>query len=308
MKVSIVMLAYNHERFIEKALNGVLLQDISCDYELIIGEDHSTDGTRSVIEAYRNKFGSRLKPLYRKRNRGMVRNMLDCLEHCTGEYIAFLEGDDFWTDPLKLKKQVQFLEEHPEYVAAAHNWNIVSVKEDFIKKGFENETVQEYQIDDLGKFSLPAQTSTLMMRNIYQDIKKKYLKKIIWYLWIPMDRIAAFLFTHSGKVIIFPETMSCYRYYIEENGSNWSSKYEIEAKQNYLYFFAVALGMESMAKRFHCPLDLTETKLRLFKESRQARKWSKRKRWLWLQGIIMLVLEPHRIRFIKKIKSRQRFG
>lgn len=305
MRISIIMLAYNHERFIAKALEGVLMQDIPCDYELIIGEDCSTDGTRFIIDKYRQTFGSKIKLLYRKKNLGMARNMIDCLEYASGEYIAFLEGDDFWTDSSKLWKQVQFLEEHADYVAAAHNWKIVNLKEHFIRKGFDSDAVQKYGIDNLQQFSLPAHTSTLMIRNIYKDIKKNYLRKLIWYLWIPMDTIAAFVLTQYGKIIIFPEIMSGYRYYIEENGNNWSSKHEIEAKQNYLYFYVIALGMESLAKRFRCSLDMTETKIRLFRESRQVRyQFGKKKRlWLWLQGIIMLILEPHRIRLIKKYKK-----
>ena len=80
MKISIVMLAYNHERFIAKALESVLMQETEYDYELIVGEDHSSDGTRQIIKNYEKKFKGKMVPLYRKKNLGMTKNLLDCFQ------------------------------------------------------------------------------------------------------------------------------------------------------------------------------------------------------------------------------------
>lgn len=307
MKISIVMLAYNHERFIAKALESVLMQETEYDYELIVGEDHSSDGTRQIIKNYEKKFKGKMVPLYRKKNLGMTKNLLDCLQHCKGEYIAMLEGDDCWTDSKKLQKQICYLDTHPEYIAAVHNWNRVDQYDNFIEKGFECENIQKFSIQSLNKCILPAQTSTLVIRNVIKDIQKKYKRKLIKYLWIPMDTIAPVLLLQYGNIVILPKVMSIYHYYIEENGTNWSSKNEIDAKENYLHFFIIAIGTEKLATEMGYSVDLSEQKLAIFKNSRKARGWSKRKKWLWIQGVLMLLLEPHRIRFFKLAwKERER--
>ena len=118
-----------------------------------------------------------------------------------------------------------------------------------------------------------------------------------------MDRIAVLLMLQYGKILVLPEVMSTYHYYIEENGSNWSSAHEVESKQNYLYFFMMALGLERLAGKLGSPISMVNEKVRLFRESRRARSWSKRRKWLWLQGILMILAEPHRVSFLKKIQE-----
>lgn len=306
MKISIVMLAYNHERFIAKALKSVLMQETEYEYELIVGEDCSSDRTREIIKEYEKKFKGKMVPLYRKKNLGMTKNLLDCLRHCKGEYIAMLEGDDCWIDSQKLQKQIVYLKDHPEYIASTHNWNQVDSQGNFLKRGFEESDIQVYTDQSLN-MRLPGQTSTLIVRNIMQDVYKKYRNKIIRYSWIPMDTLAPVILLKYGNIVVFPDVMSEYRYYIEENGTNWSSKYELDAKENYLYFFIIAIGIEKFAKEIGFSMDLSEHKLGLFKSSRAVRGWSKRKKWLWIQGVLMLLLEPHRIRFFKLAwKERER--
>lgn len=303
MKISIVMLAYNHQRFIEQALESVLMQETGYEYELIVGEDCSRDCTREIVKKYEERFHGRMRPLYRDKNLGMIKNLLDCLEHCKGEYIAMLEGDDFWTDSSKLQKQVDFLDKHSEYIACVHNWNIVGADNTFLRKGFETDYAYDYAAEDMETFALPAQTSTLFFRNIFQEVKEKYYRTLVRFLWIPMDRIAVLLMLQYGKIHVLPEAMSTYRYYIEENGSNWSSTHEVESKENYLYFFIMVLGLERLSRKIGSPISMIDEKVRLFRESRKARGWSKRRKWLWLQGILMILTEPHRIIFLKKIQE-----
>ncbi len=303
MKISIVMLAYNHQRFIEQALESVLMQETGYEYELIVGEDCSRDCTREIVKKFEERFHGRMRPLYRDKNLGMIKNLLDCLEHCKGEYIAMLEGDDFWTDSSKLQKQVDFLDKHSEYIACVHNWNIVGADNTFLRKGFETDYAYDYAVEDMETFALPAQTSTLIFRNIFQEVKEKYYRTLVHFLWIPMDTIAVLLMLQYGKIHVLPQAMSTYRYYIEENGSNWSSAHEVESKENYLYFFIMALGLERLSRKIGSPISMIDEKVRLFRESRKARGWSKRRKWLWLQGILMILTEPHRIIFLKKIQE-----
>lgn len=113
--VSIKMITYNHEPYIAQAIEGVLMQKTTFKFELVIGEDCSTDLTRKICEDYAKKYPEIIKLLPSEQNLGMIKNGLRTLQACEGKYIAFCEGDDYWTDPLKLQKQVDFLEANDDY-------------------------------------------------------------------------------------------------------------------------------------------------------------------------------------------------
>lgn len=117
--VSICMIAYNHEAYIKQAIEGVLMQECNFDYELVIGEDCSLDATRDICIYYASNH-KQIRLLNNEVNIGVMPNFIKTLQACRGKYIALCEGDDYWTDPLKLKKQVDFLEENPEYVMSFH--------------------------------------------------------------------------------------------------------------------------------------------------------------------------------------------
>ena len=114
--VSIIMITYNHERFIAQAIEGVLMQETGFPFELVIGEDCSTDGTRAVCEKYAREHPDRIRLLPAERNLGMNLNARRTLRACRGKYIANCEGDDLWTDAGKLQRQAEYLETHPECV------------------------------------------------------------------------------------------------------------------------------------------------------------------------------------------------
>lgn len=117
LKVSVVMITYGHERFIEEAINGVLMQQTDFEVELIIANDCSIDGTDAVVEKILKNHpkASWIDYTKHKINLGMMPNFVWAIEQCKGRYIALCEGDDYWTDPLKLQKQVDFLEANENY-------------------------------------------------------------------------------------------------------------------------------------------------------------------------------------------------
>lgn len=115
------MITYNHEKFIREAIESVLMQKTNFDYELVIGEDCSTDTTRQVCLDYQQKYPNKIKLLLPEKNLGMMPNFIATLKACQGKYIALCEGDDYWTDENKLQKQVDFLETNTEYVICFHN-------------------------------------------------------------------------------------------------------------------------------------------------------------------------------------------
>jgi glycosyltransferase involved in cell wall biosynthesis len=118
VKVSVCMITYGHEKFIEQAINSVLMQE--CDFEvgLIIANDCSPDQTDEVIQNILENHAkaSLIKYIKHDKNLGMMPNFIFALEQCKGDFIALCEGDDYWTDPLKLQKQVDFLEKNLDYV------------------------------------------------------------------------------------------------------------------------------------------------------------------------------------------------
>jgi len=113
--VSIRMITYNHIGYIHDSIRGVLNQKTDFPFELVIGEDCSTDGTREAVFEYRKQYPHIIRVITSDKNVGMHENNKRTHEACTGKYIAFCEGDDFWHDPDKLRKQVDFMESNPGY-------------------------------------------------------------------------------------------------------------------------------------------------------------------------------------------------
>ncbi len=112
--VSIKMITYNHAPFIAQAIEGVLQQKTDFPFELVIGEDRSTDGTREIVFEYQKKYPNIIRVITSDQNVGMQKNGFRTMKSCQGKYIAFCEGDDYWQHPGKLQKQVYYMQSHPE--------------------------------------------------------------------------------------------------------------------------------------------------------------------------------------------------
>ncbi len=117
MKVSVCMITYNHEAYIEKAINSVLSQNTNFDYELIVSNDCSKDATDIIISQIIEKHpnNDKIKYICHKKNVGMMKNFISTLQEAKGEYIAICDGDDYWIDDNKLQMQVDFLEQNPNF-------------------------------------------------------------------------------------------------------------------------------------------------------------------------------------------------
>lgn len=109
------MITYNHEPYISQAIEGILAQETTYPVELIISEDCSTDNTRKIVLEYAKEYPDIIVVDLPDKNRGMNQNALHNFSLARGKYIALCEGDDYWTDPLKLQKQIDFLSVNPEY-------------------------------------------------------------------------------------------------------------------------------------------------------------------------------------------------
>jgi glycosyltransferase involved in cell wall biosynthesis len=122
--VSVAVPVYNHEQYIVKAIESVLQQKTSFEFEIIIGDDHSTDKTREKLNDLKAKFNSKITLIFAEKNEGVNNNARRIFENCSGKYIAMLEGDDYWCYDHKLQRQVDFLEQNNEYSGCFHDSSI----------------------------------------------------------------------------------------------------------------------------------------------------------------------------------------
>lgn len=137
--VSIHCLAYNHEKTIRKTLDGFLMQKTSFPIEAIIHDDASTDNTAEIIKEYAVQYPHIIKPIFEKENQYSKHDgSLQKIMHnaCKGKYIAYCEGDDYWIDPLKLQKQVDYLEAHPEITYSCCRFYIQNEFKGTFKEGY----------------------------------------------------------------------------------------------------------------------------------------------------------------------------
>lgn len=217
--VSVIIPTYNHERYIEKAIKSVLMQKVTFCTEVIVGEDCSTDNTRSVLKRIEPTLPSNFTILYRERNndKGSY-NFKDLRRRARGKYIITLEGDDFWTYEYKLQKQYEFLEKHKEYLAVAHNVIVVDENDMPIHKQYPECKKNEYTIKELRKGLLPGQTASVMYRNWYKD---DLVPQLIFNEG-PGDILNAFKLAANGKTWCIQEHWSAYRY-VTKGGSSYSA-------------------------------------------------------------------------------------
>jgi glycosyltransferase involved in cell wall biosynthesis len=136
VKVSVCMITYNHESYVRQAIESVLSQEVDFLIELVISDDCSTDATAAICVEFARQ-DSRVRLLPRDRNLGPMGNFSRALLSCSGEYIAVCEGDDYWTNPQKLRKQVQFLDAHPDYAGTTHQ-SIVTIDDLAVRTFKEN--------------------------------------------------------------------------------------------------------------------------------------------------------------------------
>jgi glycosyltransferase involved in cell wall biosynthesis len=204
-KVSVHMITYNHEKFIAQAIESVLVQKTNFPIELVIGEDCSTDGTRAIVKRYADARPDIIRAFFRERNVGMKENNLEVFAACRGEYIALLEGDDYWTSPHKLQRQVAVLENCSNSAFCFHNTSVV----------FEEDPSQNH-------LSSPSPPSEVAISDILQRwfimtssivLRKSYLLPLPpWSVEINNgDYMSQMLLAARGSVHYIDEVMSVYR-------------------------------------------------------------------------------------------------
>ncbi|MCG6135003.1 MAG: glycosyltransferase [Nostoc sp. LLA-1] len=219
MKVSVAMITYNHEQFIAQSLESVLMQQVNFDYEIVIGEDCSTDNTRDILIRYQKEYPEKIRLLLPDKNLGMHDNVIQVLNACRGDYIALLEGDDYWTSPYKLQKQVDFLDTHTDYTICFHN--AFYLYQDGSKTEYHKVLPQKVlNLEDLLSLGNLMPTASIMFR---QDCIHEFPE---WIYDIDfLDRIIQIFAAQHGKIGYIDENMSMYRVHSQ---GNWSRKSQVQ--------------------------------------------------------------------------------
>ena len=221
--VSVIMLTYNHEKFIREAIDSILMQKVDFKYEVLIGDDCSLDNTQKILYEYEERYPDIFKIIYRPKNIGATKNAYELLMNAKGKYIANLEGDDYWTDPYKLQKQVDFMESNPQYIATVHPCIVVNETGAVIDQNPNYFSKSEhYSVSEFQKWILPGQTGTLVYRNIYLDDPSRDYS--FYYKIDPIlgDTTIFMMLVIQGAFYRFPEVMSCYRRVYNPMATSWS--------------------------------------------------------------------------------------
>lgn len=233
--VSICCLTYNHSPYIRQCLDGFVMQKTTFPVEVLIHDDASTDGTQDIIREYECKYPDLIKPIYQTENqysKGVKVSLVYNYSRVRGKYVALCEGDDYWTDPYKLQKQVDFLESHPDYVMCSHRFDRYFEDEHrLVKDPDETFDGAVYDLRNLIGGKWLTQTLTVMYRRSALDLKEYES------YGMSMDIILLYALLKKGKGYCFPEVMGVYRYH---RGGVWS---EVSQNQRRLMEFKARLAL-----------------------------------------------------------------
>ena len=211
--VSVCVQTYQHVNYIKSCLDGILMQQTTFPFEIILGEDESDDGTREICMDYANKYPDKIRLFLRTRKdviyiNGQATgryNIMENLKACSGKYIALCEGDDYWTDPLKLQKQIDFLETNSDYVICFHPCHVF------------HEAIQKMHIQPIEKIDYiysirnllsywTISTASIVLRRDDDLVFPDWFKKVA-----SGDIALVMLYFEKGKFKLLKEYMSVYR-------------------------------------------------------------------------------------------------
>lgn len=222
--LSIIMITFNHEKYIKQALDSIFMQITQYSYEVIIGDDASSDATPQILMDYKKLYPDKIDLYLRTLNLGAkgANNFIDLASKCHGKYIITLEGDDFWIDKYKLEKEICYLETHKEYLAVAHNCIVVDEYSNMKNENYPECKDEEFTLKHMCSNILPGQFTTVMYRNIYQN--NEIDCSLLYKGLVPTDRLIYFILASYGKIHCIQEPMSAYRHVIS-GGNSFSANY-----------------------------------------------------------------------------------
>jgi len=218
MKLSVLIITYNHQQFIGTALERVLTQRTEFDYEIVVGDDGSTDGTREIIERLQTSHPDQIRALPPSNHRGIYANFQSTYERCRGEYVALLDGDDYWTSPTKLQQQSDFLDRHADCVLCFHGARVLDER-----KGRESspeydlaptERKEHYGLEDILLEQFVPQSAVVFRNGLFDNFPESFSK-------LPVADWLAFVWAAQHGWLGYIDTaMSVYR---RHDNATWAT-------------------------------------------------------------------------------------
>ena len=225
--VSILCLAYNHEPYIEDALEGFLIQRTDFPFEILIHDDASTDRTADIIREYEANYPNLIKPIYQRENQysqGIRVTLTYQYPRALGKYIAMCEGDDYWTNPLKLQKQTDFLEKNSDFAICFHNMQIIYENEPRLNR-ISNKNQNEITTINTLACGNYIYTASCVFRNNFIILPD-------WFYQCPVgDYPLHLLNAQYGKIKFVNEVMGVYR--IHQEGT-WGDTSMVHQREKWL--------------------------------------------------------------------------
>lgn len=231
--VSVIMITYNHVKYIRQAISGVTMQKTNFKYELLVGDDLSTDGTQDIIREVAQEYPDIIKPILRDKNMGVALNFSDLLSRSKGKYVAICDGDDFWTDENKLQKQVDFLENNTEYTICCHP--VLQIYEDKSQAdailhplklaGKDAMRRGDLTIHDLIKMNTIASLSTMYR----WGVERKLPEWLNGYSIV--DYVLLSLHADLGPIGVVDEVMGTYR---KHSGGTWWNHTQYDTQKRFM--------------------------------------------------------------------------
>lgn len=228
VKVSVLMLTYQHEPFLAQALDSVITQTTDFDFEVVIGDDRSFDGTRDILSAYRERHPEKVRLLLAEVNQGIRKNLRATLRACRGELVALLEGDDYWRHPLKLQRQAELLDAHPEVSLCGHQSVTVEAMTEAEKSTWPHHARSILGAEDALRETLFHTCTMMFRRSLTAELPEAF-----WSIF-PPDRALQIVLAQAGDVAFIEEAMAAYRIH---PGGAWSAMSRRRRRETNLEFF-----------------------------------------------------------------------
>ena len=222
--ISVAILTYNHQAYLQQAIDSVLRQSTIYPYDILLLDDCSTDGTTEIVKAFAQQQPDRVRAIVHPVNRGPIESFIELLSQATGDYVATLEGDDYWIDDDKLQIQVGFLEANPGFVLCGHRCIVRNEWTGTEKIKGESGDDLTLTTRNLIDFVIP--TASMVFRNHLIDEWPESLLEAGFE-----DRPLAIMLSQLGQVRYLMRPMSVYRLH---SGGVWSGSYIVDPMQTVL--------------------------------------------------------------------------
>lgn len=224
VKVTVYLSTFNQEKYIREALDSILMQKTNFNYELLVADDCSTDNTQNIVLEYKEKYPDIIKTYFTPVNVGGCQKLVNCIDngYFTGEYIAFLEGDDYWLNENRLQILVDFLDKNPKYSRVSHKRLVID--ENGNEKGFDisdNVLNKEFYIEDFLDGKAYSDFGSVF-RNYFKECTSKYNELLLASRNV-CDFQDMFITQDFGPVFVLDECFGVYRSVTSAGASNYNS-------------------------------------------------------------------------------------